>query len=86
MTDKLADRIRNFVNETIIIPRRLSAIKKVEIRVGDIANAMNLNNRVPAICGALQTKKFEELTNVKKIGTKGPGNGMNCIITFELLG
>ena len=85
MAEKLADKIRNYVNETIIIPRRVMTIQKIEIRVGDIASDMNLNNRVPAICGALQTKKFEKLANVKKIGTKGPGNGMNCIISFEII-
>ena len=39
----------------------------------------------PAICGALQTQIFEQDANVKRIRITGPGNGANCIITFDIL-
>lgn len=38
-----------------------------------------------AVCGALQTQIFEQDANVKRIRITGPGNGANCIITFDIL-
>ena len=38
-----------------------------------------------AVCGALQTQIFEQDANVKRIRIAGPGNGANCIITFDIL-
>lgn len=38
-----------------------------------------------ALCGALQTQIFEQDANVKRIRITGPGNGANCIITFDIL-
>lgn len=40
---------------------------------------------MPAICGALQALKFETYANVKRTSIEGPGAGINCIMTFEIL-
>lgn len=81
----LADKIRKYCNETHIIPARDKGAKIVKIRAGDIKNEMSLQNRVPAICSALQALKFETYANVKRISIDGPGEGMDCVMTFEIL-
>jgi len=54
-------------------------------KTGDIHTEMKLKNNMPAVCGALQTQIFEQDANVKRIRITGPGNGANCIITFDIL-
>ena len=85
MKELLADKIRKYCNETRIIPARAKGEKTVKIRAGDIRNEMSLQNKMPAICGALQALKFETYANVKRISIEGSGAGMNCVMTFEIL-
>ena len=66
MKELLADKIRKYCNETRIIPARAKGEKFVKIRAGDIRNEMSLQNKMPAICGALQALKFETYANVKR--------------------
>lgn len=85
MKELFADKIRKYCNETRIIPAREKGEKFIKIRAGDIRNEMSLKNKMPAICGALQTLKFENYAKVKRISIEGPGSGMNCVMTFEIL-
>ena len=57
----LAGSIRDFVCERILKPKFQEGEKEVALRVGDIAKAMNLSNRVPAICSALRSRKMVEV-------------------------
>lgn len=82
--DKQADKIRAYCRDTKIIPARARGEKTVAIRAGDIAAEMQLQARMPNICSALQSQKFEMLANVKRIAIDGPGNGSNCVMTFAL--
>lgn len=85
MEKSLADKIREYCRDTRIIPARAKGEKTVVIRAGDIRNELNLRNKMPSICGALQSLKFERFANVKRLSIEGPGSGMNCIMTFEVL-
>ena len=82
--ERQADKIRAYCRDTIIIPASARGEKSVAIRAGDIAAEMKLQTRVPNICSALQSQKFEMLADVKRIAIDGPGSGMNCVMTFEL--
>lgn len=85
MKENISDRVRKHCNDTIIIPARKDGKSTVKIRAGDIQKEMNIINRMPIICGALQTIKFEKFANVKRISIEGPGAGMNCVMTFKIL-
>lgn len=80
-----ADFIRKYCKESIIIPARKKNEYTVRIRAGDIAETLNLKNRIPNICSALQSLKFEKFANVKRTSIEGPGSGVNCIMTFQIL-
>lgn len=82
-----ADKLREFCNITYIIPARKRNEKTIIIRAGDVRNALNIHDRMPAICNALRGKKFEELAHVRLIDKKTPpsGAGMNSYFTFEIL-
>jgi len=62
----LPEEIRTFAGDKYIKPLWKNG-GTVQIRAGDVHKAMNLNNRMPAVCGALDTKMFREFFNVNLI-------------------
>jgi len=80
----LADQIRDFVYSNYIKPARQANKKKITIRAGDIHNQMNLVDRMPAVCGAIGTKKFENKYDVRLIKRDGSTQGANVYFTFGI--
>jgi hypothetical protein len=72
---KLADRIRQYVIEERIAPTRQAGKGELTVRAGDIHAAMGLDNRMPAVCGALDASKFCEKAQVRLIKRSGPHQG-----------
>jgi 5-methylcytosine-specific restriction protein B len=80
-----SDSIRNHCIENYIKPARDNNIQNISIRAGDIHKEMNYRDRMPLVCSALGSNKFEEEANVKKLNVTGPSNGANAIFHFEIL-
>jgi 5-methylcytosine-specific restriction protein B len=80
----LADEIRKFVFEEYIEPARREGRDIVTIRAGDVHDKMDLSGRMPAVCGAIGTRKFENLYNVRQIKREGPTQGANVFFTFKI--
>ncbi len=79
---KLADRIRGFVLERVIHPGLEAGTAEVRVRAGDIHANMNLQNRMPAVCAALESRKFLAAANVELIRREGPHWGANATYFF----
>jgi hypothetical protein len=67
-----ADTIRKFVYDRLIIPAEQSGQLIVKLRAGDIHLAMNLKNRMPAICSAIDAQKFQDFANVTLVSRSEP--------------
>lgn len=80
----LAEEIRQFAGDKYIEPLRKKGGGFVQIHAGDVHKAMNLNNRMPAVCGALDTKMFREFFNVDLISREGPHQGANALFKFKV--
>ena len=80
----LADEIREFVFKEFIEPARKQSKKTVVIRAGDIHKMMGLSDRMPAVCAALGSNKFENQFNIKRLNIEGPIHGANALFTFEI--
>jgi 5-methylcytosine-specific restriction protein B len=80
-----ADEIREFVYKEYIEPARKQSKKIIAIRAGDVHDKMGFSNRMPAVCGALGTNKFENKYHVKCIKKEGPSNGANALFTYDIL-
>ncbi len=79
-----ADRIRRYVIETVIEPARRRGDATVDVVSGDIHRGMRLDNAMPAVCSALDGRKFEELANVRCVGRSGPANSSTVRVTYAL--
>jgi 5-methylcytosine-specific restriction enzyme B len=84
MTEKLADKIRYHVNENYIEPARKSHNTEVIVKALDVHNDMNLTNRMPAVCGAIDMAFFEREYNVQLISRSGPKQGSTVSWKFKI--
>ena len=77
-----ADKIREFAFREYIDPARKAGLREVILRAGDIHHKMGLTARLPAICGALGTKKFEKEFRLILIKREGTTNGANVYFSY----
>lgn len=82
---KQADRIREYAIKHCVKPARNAGEKRVSIRAGDVHKAMKLDNRVPAVCGALRTEEFQDRANVELKGCEGPFQSTTTTFHYEVL-
>lgn len=80
-----ADDIRQYVAKRYIEPARREGCNVVSIRAGDVHKAMELANRMPAVCSAMGTKKFQDMANVKVESITGPNQGSTTTFNYRIL-
>ncbi len=83
-TLSLADRIRAYVVTELIDPARAAGRTTVTVRAGDIHAALDLENRMPAVCGALDAHKFYAESGVARTQRRGPKFGATAEWTLAL--
>lgn len=83
---KLADEIRNYCIENYVKPARIKKLALVKIRVGEVHTRLGYKNRLPAVCAALGSEKFELQGEVKRFAIEGPLNGASTEFLFLLNG
>jgi 5-methylcytosine-specific restriction enzyme B len=81
---KLADRIRQFVLEEVVEPARSQGRATVTVVSGDVHRALGLNNRMPAVCAALDTDKFLAYARVRLVSRSGPHQSSTVTWVFAL--
>tara|TARA_R110002110_G_scaffold85816_4_gene223683 strand:- start:8266 stop:8991 length:726 start_codon:yes stop_codon:yes gene_type:complete len=59
---------------------------KVVVRSGDVHRDMELSQRMPSVCTALDSQKFESEFGVRLIERTGPEQGANAMYLFERAG
>ena len=80
----LADDIRAYAYRVYIEPARGRGEDTVTIRAGDVHSEMDLSQRLPAVCSALGTQKFQRAHRIRLTERRGPANGANFFLTFEI--
>lgn len=84
MTEKLADQIRRYVNEAYIAPARKLGRTETVVVAGDVHKNMRLENRMPAICAALDAQKFQDQFKVVLSRRTGPKQGSTATWCFSI--
>jgi 5-methylcytosine-specific restriction protein B len=80
----IADQIREHVVTHYIAPARQKGESTVSVRAGDVHSEMGFKNRLPNVCSALGSDKFETFASVKRVSLEGPSQGSNAVYTFRL--
>lgn len=84
----LSQTVLEFVRANYVQPARRSGLKLVEVKAGDIHSGLRWSRRVPLVCSALSSQKFQNAAGVKLIGTKdAPPSGLSTrtIYRYEIL-
>jgi hypothetical protein len=84
----LSETVLEFVQAHYLHPARKHGRTIVEVKAGDIHNGLHWSRRVPLVCSALSSRKFQLAAGVKLIGTKdAPPSGLSTrtIFRYEIL-
>jgi hypothetical protein len=79
-----ADRNRQFAFDRYIAPARTRNEAGVVIRAGDVHREMGLFRAMPAVCSAIGSRKFEEVSGATIVKRTGPTNGANVYFHLSL--
>ena len=78
-----SDQVRSFVKDHYILPARKSGAGTVTVRAGDVHKALKWDlRRIPQVCSALSTHKFQRTAGVELIGKSGPPSGQSTTVEF----
>ncbi len=80
-----ADRIRMHTRLHYIEPARRAGKLTVAVRAGDVARDWGLNNRVPSICSALESKLFLEQSGLQLLERRGPHRSTTTEFHYAIL-
>jgi 5-methylcytosine-specific restriction enzyme B len=78
----LADQIRMFVLVNYIKPARTNSKRVVYVVSRDIVKKLNLYGRVPAVCGAIDARKFLSDNRIQLKQRTGPKQGLTAAWQF----
>ena len=84
MATSAADAIRGHVLRHHIEPARKRGVRTVSVTAGQIHSEMQLRNRLPAVCSAIGSLKFEGDCRVKVRPVAIPLNSSTTAFTIEL--
>ena len=82
----LADRIRQHVITHDIVPAREAGQSEVSVRAGAVHGEMGLQDRMPAVCGALDAQVFLDLAGAELKERSGPPQGATARFVFRIIG
>lgn len=79
--------VRRFVRERYVRPAKREGRSTFRVRVGEVHKALGFSNRVPLVCNALSSRKFQEENSIRLVKRTGPPSGQSTTVefTYELL-
>lgn len=79
-----ADAIRGYVIEHFIQTARQAGRVTVLVKAAEVHAALDLENRYPAVCSALDAGKFLDAAQVTLVKRSGPRQGSRVEWVFEV--
>jgi hypothetical protein len=79
---KFSEAFQNHVRSTYILPALDRGDNTVRIKAGDVHRELHLVNRVPSVCNALASEKFQKANNLILVDKQGPPSGLSTTVVF----
>lgn len=83
--ETVSDSVREFCRQRYVEPARKRGDLVVGIRAGDVHAEMQFAQRLPLVCSALGSDRFEGLAKVKRVAIEGPLNGSSTLFVYRLV-
>lgn len=77
-----SDIVREYAIETYVVPARRRGESTFSVNVGAVHKALHLGNRVPLVCTALESQKFQKKNHLRLISKNGPPSGQSTTVTY----
>lgn len=77
-----SDIVREYAIETYVAPARRRGESTFSVNVGAVHKALHLGNRVPLVCTALESQKFQKKNHLRLISKNGPPSGQSTTVTY----
>ena len=77
-----SDIVRDYAIETYVAPARRRGERTFSVNVGAVHKALHLGNRVPLVCTALESQKFQKKNHLRLISKNGPPSGQSTTVTY----
>jgi hypothetical protein len=77
-----SELVRDHATEVYVTPARHRGEKTFSVNVGTVHKALHLRNRVPLVCTALESQKFQKRNHLRLISKSGPPSGQSTTVTF----
>ena len=84
MSTATAEEIRQFVDVAYIQPARRCGKHQVTVVALNVHNDMKLDNRMPAVCGALDAKIMSRKLNLSVVQRAGPKQSSTATWVFGI--
>jgi hypothetical protein len=79
-----SDRVRDHVKRKYVDPAKKDGKTSVSIRAGNIHKELGFLRRIPVVCSALRSRKFQKECDIKLKYIDGPNNSTTTTFTFRL--
>ncbi len=79
-----SDRVRDHVKRKYIDPAKKIGKKSVSVLAGDIHRELGFLRRIPVVCSALRSRKFQKNCDIKLSYIDGPNNSTTTKFTYRL--
>jgi hypothetical protein len=80
-----SEEVRKHVVEQYIAPARSKGEGSVQVRAGNVHNELHWTGRVPSVCQALGSRKFQHEAGVELVERSRPGPSTTVVFTYRLL-
>jgi hypothetical protein len=78
----IAEEIRKYAQDHYVRPALLRGDESVQIKAGDVHNALKLRSQHPNVCQALGSKIFLKNNNLLLESKEGPASGQSSSVVF----
>ena len=79
-----SERVREHVKRNYVDPAKKAGKKSLSIRAGDIHRELGFTRRIPVVCSALRSRKFQKKCDVKLAYIDGHNNTTSAKFTYRL--
>ena len=77
-----SELVREHAAQAYVAPARHRGEKSFSVNVGLVHKALRLGNRVPLVCTALESQKFQRQNHLRLISKNGPPSGQSTTVTY----
>jgi hypothetical protein len=80
-----SEEVRKHVVEQYISPARRKGAESVQVRAGEVHSELHWTGRVPSVCQALGSLKFQHEAGVELVDRSRPGPSTTVVFTYRLI-